>query len=214
MARKDRKGRNLRTGESQRKDGIYMYRYTDEKAGVRRAIYDADLKSLREKERQITREQQDGIITTAKEKRLTVNTLFERYMESLKLAESTRANYFAIWKNQVSPVIGQMRVVQVRSSDIKLLYSSLTKQGYSHSTIKLIHNLIYPCFEMAVGDDIIRKNPAKAVLKDQGKAPKKKKLYPAFNRKNSFLSWNRVTYTKSICQCCRLCLVPHVGVEN
>ncbi len=28
MAKKDNKGRNLHTGESQRNDGIYMYRYT------------------------------------------------------------------------------------------------------------------------------------------------------------------------------------------
>ena len=40
--RKDHKGRILKEGESQRKDLIYQYRYTDGK-GVRRTIYDADL---------------------------------------------------------------------------------------------------------------------------------------------------------------------------
>ena len=54
MARKDNRGRNLKVGESQRKDGLYMYRYTDERTGKRVAIYDADLAALREKERQIT----------------------------------------------------------------------------------------------------------------------------------------------------------------
>ena len=39
MARKDNKGRNLHTGESQRNDGIYMYRYTDIRSGRRQTIY-------------------------------------------------------------------------------------------------------------------------------------------------------------------------------
>lgn len=51
MARKDNKGRNLRTGESQRSDGRYMYRYKDEITGKRITIYDMDLASLREQEK-------------------------------------------------------------------------------------------------------------------------------------------------------------------
>ena len=47
--RKDNKGRVLRTGESQRKDLIYQYRYTDA-LGNRKCIYASDLKTLREKE--------------------------------------------------------------------------------------------------------------------------------------------------------------------
>lgn len=46
--RKDNKGRVLRTGESQRKDLIYQYRYTDA-LGNRKCIYASDLKILREK---------------------------------------------------------------------------------------------------------------------------------------------------------------------
>ena len=76
MARKDNRGRNLKVGESQRKDGLYMYRYTDERTGKRVAIYDADLAALREKERQIAREMDDGIVTDRAAKKLTVNALF------------------------------------------------------------------------------------------------------------------------------------------
>ena len=46
--RKDNKGRVLRTGESQRKDLIYQYRYTDALEN-RKCIYASDLKTLREK---------------------------------------------------------------------------------------------------------------------------------------------------------------------
>ena len=48
MARKDNKGRHLKTGEYQRPDGRYEYRYKDEITGKRNSVYAADLVSLRE----------------------------------------------------------------------------------------------------------------------------------------------------------------------
>ncbi len=44
MARKDNKGRNLKTGEYQRPDGRYEYRYKDEITGKRNSVYAADLR--------------------------------------------------------------------------------------------------------------------------------------------------------------------------
>lgn len=58
--RKDSKGRILKTGESQRKDGIYMYRYSDIRC-KRKTIYSRDLKELREWESLIQRNSFDGI---------------------------------------------------------------------------------------------------------------------------------------------------------
>ena len=78
--RKDNKGRVLKTGESQRKDLIYQYRYTDIH-GKRQTIYSADLKELREKEKTIQKQLYDGIDYAAGE--ATVIALLERYI-SLK----------------------------------------------------------------------------------------------------------------------------------
>ena len=44
--RKDSKGRVLKTGESERKDGSYQYRFT--KNGKRHTVYASTLKQLRE----------------------------------------------------------------------------------------------------------------------------------------------------------------------
>lgn len=73
--RKDNKGRNLRLGESQRKDGRYVYKYTDI-YGKPQFIYAWKLVptdktpagkredlSLREKEKQIKKDLDDGINT-------------------------------------------------------------------------------------------------------------------------------------------------------
>ena len=50
--RKDNKGRVLKNGESQRKNGGYMYRYSNI-YGARQCIYASDLKELRDKETEI-----------------------------------------------------------------------------------------------------------------------------------------------------------------
>ena len=63
MARKDNRGRNLKTGESQRKDGLYMYRYKDERTGRRLAVYSPDLAELRRKEKEIDKDLDEGLLT-------------------------------------------------------------------------------------------------------------------------------------------------------
>ncbi|MCB7302746.1 site-specific integrase [Bariatricus massiliensis] len=176
MARKDNKGRNLHTGESQRKiDGLYMYRYTDTRSGKRQTVYAGDLPELREKEKQIAKDMDDNILTDAAIKKMTVNTLFGRYMQTKELAETTRINYVNMWNGHAKDDIGNIKVVQLRSSHVKAFYAKMSKAEYSHSTIKLIHTLLYPALEMAVDDDIIRKNPARnALSSDYGEAAKEK----------------------------------------
>ena len=58
--RKDDQGRELRLGESQRKGGLYEYRYKDS-VGKRHTIYDRDLDNLRLKEAEIQRVHDAGL---------------------------------------------------------------------------------------------------------------------------------------------------------
>lgn len=174
-SRKDSKGRRLRDGESERADGRYCFRYTDDRTGKRHSVYAKSLSELREKERQIEKDREDGILLDSAVKKRTLNEQFEEYLLIKELAETTKVNYIKTWNNRVKDEIGNYKVVQLRVSDIKKFYIKLSKAGYSYSTIKLIHNLIYPALEMAVEDDIIRKNPAKnALSSDMGTEPQDK----------------------------------------
>ena len=58
--RRDNKGRILNTGENQRKDGSYQYRYIDY-SNKRQYIYAPTLKELRDKEKEIQKQLDDGI---------------------------------------------------------------------------------------------------------------------------------------------------------
>ena len=75
--RKDRKGRVLRDGESQRQNGTYMYRYTDVR-GERKCVYAKTLEQLREKEQKIQQDLHDGINYAAG--KITVIDLLHRYI--------------------------------------------------------------------------------------------------------------------------------------
>ena len=80
MVRKDNKGRNLKTGEYQRQDGRSEYRYTDPGTGKKNAVYETDLKKLRELEKDVQRDIDDGIAIKRKmtvlNNNVVVKTLF------------------------------------------------------------------------------------------------------------------------------------------
>lgn len=96
VSRKDPKGRKLREGESWRNDGRYSYRFTDIRTGKRRTIYAQDLPELREKEKKIAKDMDDNILTDSAIKKMTLNTLFERYMATRELKDPTRVNYIRV----------------------------------------------------------------------------------------------------------------------
>ena len=181
--RKDSKNRVLRNGETERKDGRYMYRYTDKKTGQRKTIYARDLPELREKEKSVLSDVEDNIRTGGNVKSLTVNDLFRHYLEIKEISDSTKVNYRSTWKNNVEDSIGRYKVVQVLPSDIKKLYSGLSQKGLAKSSIKHVHNLLHPVLEMAVDDDIIRRNPVKSVWGDYGREPEEKKALTVAQQK-------------------------------
>lgn len=168
VSRKDSKGRKLKEGESERKDGRYSYRYTDKKNGKRNTIYAQDLIELREKELKIKEDLEKNIITKTAIKKMTLNSLFEKYIETLKITMSTKIQYDSIWNCRVKDSLGACRVVQLCPSDIKAYYMKLSQKGYSHNSIKAVYHLLCPVLEMAVNDDIIYKNPAKYAWGDYG----------------------------------------------
>ena len=174
MARKDNKGRNLKTGEYQRPDGRYEYRYKDEITGKRNSVYAADLASLREMEKKINKDMDDLLITDASVKKLTVNTLFERYMATKNIKERTKKNYIRMWDYRIRNTLGNIRVVDFKTSHVRTFFSALSDEGLAHSTIKGLYGLLNPSFELAVEDGIIRKNPVTGTLGDYG-APAKEK---------------------------------------
>lgn len=195
--RRDRKGRILRRGELQRNDGKYEYRYYDA-IGVRRSIYSWKLietdtvpqgkrckQSLRELERQIQRDLEDGIQTHAA-RQMTLNDMFDHYMElKCELKVSTRTNYQYMYDRYVRETLGSKSITSFRYSDIRTFYNSLLREhGFRPNTMETIHSLLHPVFTLAIRNNLIRSNPSDGVLADikkgnQWERPKKHALTEA-----------------------------------
>ena len=162
--RKDNKGRNLRTGEYQRKDLMYQYKYIGAD-GKQKFIYSKDLQELRKKEEQIKQDIKDGIKTRA-EIPLTVNDMFDKYIATkTELKASTRTNYCYMYKNYVRDTFGTKKLADVRYSDVKCFYNSLIKEkNFKPNSMEIIHTLLHPVFTLAVRDNYIRVNPTDGVM--------------------------------------------------
>lgn len=159
-SRKDGKGRVLRKGEHYRRiDGRYSYIYRDP-MGKQRTVYAKSLTELRKMEESLMRDQLDGLdMYTAGH--ANVNFLFDRYISTKsELRSSTYTNYKYIWKHFISKSFGTRIIKDVKYSDVLQFYSYLiTEKNLTVNTLETINGVLRPSFQLAVKDDIIRKNP-------------------------------------------------------
>lgn len=165
-ARKDNKGRALRKGESQRsQDQRYLYTFTDP-VGKRRYIYATTLQELREKEKKIIRDQLDGLDVYVAGK-ADLNYVVDRYMATKNnLASSTYANYRYMYDHFCKDGFGRRKIAEIRYSDVLQFYLSLIERGIEVKTVESLHCVLHPAFDMAVRDEIIRKNPSDKVISE------------------------------------------------
>ena len=126
--RKDARGYKLNTGEYQRKDGRYSYKYTDKRRGERRSVYADSLAELRKKERKIIRDIEDGIDPTLAD-RLTLNELYDKYIsEKYDLKPTTKACYIYAYNHFVRGTFGTKKIKSIRYSDVKRFYYELIRE--------------------------------------------------------------------------------------
>lgn len=162
--RKDSRGYSLKKGESQRKDGRYVFRYTTLR-GEHRSVYAKELSELRKKEVKIRRAIEDGLDPDRAE-RITLNELFDEYIsQKYDLKQSTMTNYKYMYNHYVRDSFGKLRISKIKYSDIKKFYYSLIlEKGFKPNSMEIVHTLLHPTFTMAVRDGLLRLNPTEGVM--------------------------------------------------
>ena len=160
--RKDNRGRVLKEGESQRKNGTYDYRWRD--ADGRHSIYAKTLSDLRKKEAECKKDLYDGI--RADRRTITLDNLFDCWSETKRgIKGNTFANYQYLYKQFIHDKLGSVRIVDLHKSDIKRCYISLIEnEGLQISTVDSIHTVVHQVLDVGVDDDYLRKNPSDKVM--------------------------------------------------
>ena len=169
--RRDHRGRILHNGEIQLSDGRYRFKYVDE-MGKERCVYswrldhnDATPKgkrrtlSLREMEKKIQADHFEQIATNGGN--MTVLELVEKYTSTKTgVRPTTVAGYGTVINLLKKDPFGKRRIDTVRISDAKCWLIHLQQvEKKSYSSIHSIRGVLRPAFQLAVDDDLIRKNP-------------------------------------------------------
>jgi len=191
--RKDGKGRVLRKGEHYRKaDGRYSYIYTDP-LGKQRTIYANSLVTLRQKEEALVRDQMDGLNVYVAGS-ADVNFLFDRYISTkTELRSTTRSNYLYTWNHFIRDTFGKKKIKDVKYSDVLFFYTDLLhNQNLQINTLENINTVLRPAFQLAVRDDIIRKNPvdgAYAEVKKRNGGSRKSRRALTVEQQRAFMEY-------------------------
>ena len=167
--RKDRNRKILRTGEGQRKDGYYIYRWTS-RSGKRHCVTAKSLEELRRKEEQIQLDKSDGI--RADIQNVTINDIYDLWRHLKRgLKDNTFQNYQYMYEKFVAPDYGKLRIRTLKKSDVKRLYNLLAEERYLKvSTIDSVHTVLHQILDMAVDEGYLRNNPSDHVLKELKKS--------------------------------------------
>lgn len=155
--RRDNKGRILKTGESQRKDLLYQYRYMDA-TGKRRTVYAPDLKTLREKEKEIEQTKQLGVDYFKGS--ISLSKFLDHYLSTKR---NIRSSTWSSYRYQANTIqrhpIATKSINQITILEVKQWMTDLYNNGYSFGTIKNLKIFLKQAFDTAIEDNILLKNP-------------------------------------------------------
>ena len=157
--------RLLRTGETERADGYYTYRWTS-RDGKRHSVTAGTLEEMRAKEEEIRRDVSDGIRVDSQN--IMVNDLFELWKHLKRgLKDNTYQNYCYMYTQFVAEDIGKFLIRNLKRSDIKRFYNKLVdERGLKIATIDNIHTVLHQVLELAVEDNYVRNNVSDNLLKE------------------------------------------------
>lgn len=163
--RKDKNRVVLRKGEGERPNGTYEYRWTD-RTGIRKRVYAKTLEELREKEKDIIKDQMDGINPSARN--MLVNDIYEMWKELKRgLKDNTFCNYKYMYEMFARNQIGKIKISALKKSDVKKFYNYLAdERGLAVSTIDSVHTVLHQVLDLAVDDGYLRNNVSDNVLKE------------------------------------------------
>ena len=162
--RRDNKGRILKDGESQRKDGRYQYRYKDI-AGKRRCIYNLDLHALRKEEDEINRYL--GLGVSYQDGCAPLRELLDRlFWLKRNWTDSTRKTMEQYRVTISKSHLNETPINRIKVSDIKAYLIGLHDDNYAHGTIAAIFTILKMAFRLAVDDNAIMRDPCNFPLSD------------------------------------------------
>jgi len=158
---KDLKGKECGKGICQRKDKYYFARFVN-KSGVRVFDYFSTLPEARNWLETARYEDKHGNIPVSSD--MTTDEWFDVWINNIvcDLSPNTRRNYSERYTRNIQPVIGGMRLVDVKPLHCKMVLNQMEKD-YAGSTIRQTYIAMGTMFKSALMNGYIAKHPMDGV---------------------------------------------------
>lgn len=158
---KNIKGKECGKGICQRKDGRYTARFTD-KFGNRKEKHFHTIQEARNWLEDMRYADRHGNLLMPEE--MTVDTWFGYWIENVvgDLSPNTRRMYQERYQFNIQPVVGAMRLTDVKPIHCKMVLNGMEKK-YAGSTIRQTFITMGTIFRSAVQNDLLVKHPMDGV---------------------------------------------------
>lgn len=185
---KDLKGKELGVGIVQQKDGLYMARFVD-RHGKRRTKRFKKLQECRQWIADATYIDEHTSMDIPED--MLVNAWYEYWM-SIKektVRYNTIRNYTERYMRNIKPVIGYMKLSDVKPVHCQTIFNKMADEGYKTSTIYQARIALFNMLEFAKENDVIINNPCKKSVRSDIGVPSKKKEALTILQQRTFLKY-------------------------
>ena len=186
---KDLKGKELGVGISQEKNGLYSARFVD-RFGKRQH---KRFKKLQECRQWIAEAQfLEGHCDLNVPNDMIVDAWFEYWIDLKKkmVRPNTSRNYTERYQRNIKPVIGNIKLVDVKPIHCQKIMNDMADEGYKTTTIYQTRIALYNMLEFAKENDVITNNPCKKSVKSDIEKESDEKEALAIETQRKFLEYS------------------------
>ena len=155
----DKRGRKLPKGIRQRSDnyeGRFNYQYKE---------YVVHGRTITETQKAMTDlkyKLAHGLFVV--KERITLDEWYRTWLEEYKknrVKLGTYTSYEKYYQSIIKNRLGSREITEIRGEHVQKLYNDLVKEGYALSSIKIVSAVLNGCFQQAMRNGLIERNPVK-----------------------------------------------------
>lgn len=120
------------------------------------------LREALDKKAELRQQRSRGELLDASLARRTVTELWDYFVETSRVKPSTMHFYDNSWRVHVEPVLGRMRLKDIRRTDLERFYADVEGRA-TLATRRAVQQLVRRLFAVAVSSEWIARNPATGI---------------------------------------------------
>lgn len=128
-------------------------------AYIRKAVYAKTKRELDQKVAELTRQLNNGIQLWANDISFAELADIWIHQYNFDASETWQYNQEKIIKNHLLPGIGAFRISDLKQLHLQTIIAAMSKKGYATATMKQVKQIANSIMKVAVGSDLLLKNP-------------------------------------------------------